>query len=178
MRYFQNTIKNLHYDYDDNKKIIWVVTFVPPRSPVLARGAGMNLPFPAGICSHHKPLWAGAGLCWGLLACKRRECLLFQGIALLDHRLAWMVCCPCPQHLGEWKHTHSVNITAGAAQGITGEVSRTCCPWHKSRGFRNRKGLPRNAANVTKHSRPWDLHPTGGTSCVGLVLKPGCLWRH
>lgn len=167
--------KNPHYDYDDNKEIIWVITFIQARSPVWLEEPALTLPSPAGTCSRHKPLWAGAGPCWGFLACMQHECLLSQGTVLWGHRLVWRVCCPCPQHLGRQRHTHNVTIACQCRSWESLERRARCAPYDTNLRPEEEKGVVWNNASVTNDSRPPGPAALGEGLPSGAGAEPGCL---
>lgn len=119
------------------------------------------------MCSRHKLLGADAGLCWCFLACMQHECLPSWGSAPWAHCLAWRVCCPCPQHLGEQRHTH-ITSTASPAYGNhqRGEqdvlkperAALKCCQCHPAQ--------PTSAPA-----------PCGGTSCMEPEVKAWGGWK-
>lgn len=165
------------------KEIIWVVIFIQARSPVRLEEPASTLPSPAGMCFHHKPLGAGAGPCWGLLACMQHECLLSWGTVLWGHRLVWTVCCPCPQHLGRQKHTHQVTVTGQGCSWGSREKSRTCSLWHPSEALERERDGPEIMPVSWMTADPGTCSPRpgwgdGGYFQCGAGAQPSCLHSH
>lgn len=132
---------------------IWMVNFAQPGVPGSGRrGCHWLLPFPAEMYSHHKLLWAGAGPCWDLLACRHHECLLSWGSVLWGRRLAWRACCPCPRHLGGEKHYLHCGRCSG--ESVVWELSRTCSPRQRPWALARERGCPGMPPMLTSTAAP------------------------